>query len=312
MPVPSVGPAPEAPATHQSLIAKLRLKLIGVTILLTLVALGLLAVLFQNKMIYFPSRYGSRLEPGVGEGEAFHAYRTNDGHKQWGYLIEPGRVSGGHGGSDRNGNPESNPAPGPRFYLVFNGNASTALDVAPFFETLAGRTGCGFFIADYRGYGFNGGRPNESHVVADALSAYDSMKEEGRLGGGVGVIGHSLGAGAAFALALERDVDRLITLSAFTSIDAMARRIVPWPLYLFLLDHYPNDRRLAELLEREPNRRPDEIVLMHGRRDEVIPFSMGERLAEIAGERARFIAYDEAHHNDIHSFALGDLVRLLN
>ena len=54
---------------------------------------------------------------------------------------------------------------GPAFYLVFVGNGSTAAELVDSFETLAEETGRGFFIADYRGYGFNDGRPTEASLV---------------------------------------------------------------------------------------------------------------------------------------------------
>ncbi|MEM9252868.1 MAG: alpha/beta hydrolase, partial [Planctomycetota bacterium] len=38
------------------------------------------------------------------------------------------------------------------------------------------------------------------------------------------------------------------------------------------------------------------VLVMHGRDDELIPFAHGERLAEIAGEEATFVAFDATHN----------------
>ncbi len=280
---------------------KVRLKMIIGGVFFGVIALGSIPVVLQNKMIYFPSRYDPALKPGVGQIKAFHPYRTLDGREQWGYLIEPTQDS----------SLKNQDSSRPRFYLAFYGNAGTAMQMADFFEDLARRTGCGFFIVDYRGYGFNGGRPTESGLVADALGAYDTMKKEGRFENGVGVIGHSLGGAAGFAVAEKRHVDRLITISAFTSIDAMAKRTIIWPFPYFCWNHWPNDRRLAGLMRRPPADRPAEIILFHGRKDEIVPFEMGEQLAATPGNGLQFIPLDKAMHNDAHEIAKEDLARIL-
>lgn len=261
-------------------------------------AIALLAsipVVFQNRLIYFPRRYDAALKPGLGTLSAFRKYRTADGLEQWGFFIPPANEADGAKGAS------------PRFYLVFYGNASTAMELSSEFETLAKRTGCGFFIADYRGYGFNPGTPTERGLVADAIGAYDTLEKEGLFRDGVGVIGHSLGGGAAFALAVQRPVERVITLSTFTSVDAMIRHTVFWPLSPFSRNHWPNDQRLRELLQRPADKRPAEFLLFHARGDGTIPFSMGEALAETPGEGVRFIPVPNANHGNVLDVALETL-----
>lgn len=275
---------------------------------------GAIPVLFQNWLIYRPLRYPKFLTPQSEGYESFHPYETAGGAEQWGYLIEPGSRSAR--GTTGNGDGESTTATHaiaarPNFYLVFNGNATTALMNAGMYETLAQRTGCGFFIVDYRGFGFNAGGPDERGIVNDAIGAYDTLESEGRFDGGVGVIGQSLGGGAALVLTAERAVDRLILISTFTSMDAMVRRAVPWPLYVFNRSHFPNEQRLSDLTTRGAGQRPREIYLLHGRADELIPFSMGEALAEAGGPAVTFIPIDAATHFDMHVLALDEIARIL-
>lgn len=250
----------------------------------------------QDRMIYFPERYpeGARIE-------GRHLYNKHPKlGDQYGILIEPG--------------PGRPPTDGgsPKFYLVFNGNAATAAGVAPFFRDLSRATGCSFLLVDYRGYGFNEGRLSEAGVTQDILAAYDTMQGEGRLAGGVGVIGHSLGGAAAIALAGHRPVDRLVVLSTFTSIDAMAREVLPWPIHHLAVNQWPNDERLAGLVRRPASERPAMIALLHGRRDEVVPFRMGEELAKVAGNAVRFVPVADAHHNDIFEHSWAELAALLS
>jgi len=256
---------------------------------------GLLFV-FQNKLIYFPRRYSAAQAPGGGAAAAFHSFSGPGGRRLWGYLIEPPASAWAR--------------PRPGFYLVFYGNATLAAEIAPYFEALARRTGCGFFIADYRGYGFNPGRPTEAALTADALAAYDALAAEGRFEEGAGLIGLSLGGGVAFAVAEARPAERLIALSTFTSIDDVARHYYPRPLTWLLRNHWPNDARLRRILARPAEARPSEILILHGRSDEVIPFELGERLARLGGSAVTFQPV-EATHNDVLEAAFDALVESL-
>lgn len=248
-------------------------------------ALGALLVIFQNKLMYFASRYPETLKPGGRGAERFHPFASAEGKTQWGYLIEPGRDG-------------KQPQGKPSFYLVFGGNASTAMGLAPLFEALAHETGCGFFLADFRGYGFNDGSPTEPGITADALAAYDALEKEGRFKDGAGLIGISLGGGAAFAVAEMRPVARLLTISTFTSMNEMVREVYFRPLDRFCWNRWPNERRLREIAGRGEQDRPREIIVMHGTHDELIPVAMGKRLAAAAPGLARFIPIERAGHND--------------
>jgi uncharacterized protein len=253
-------------------------------------------VMFQDLMMYFPRRYSMS---APAQGGPFAPYTTTDGLTQWGYRVSPTRGAVGVG--------EGLPA----FYLVFYGNASLATDMAPLFEHIANHTGCSFFIVDYRGYGFNPGKPNERGMTADAIGAYDTLKAEGAFERGVGVIGHSIGAAVAVALAEARPVDRMLLISPFTSVGAMARATVPWPLSRLARNDWPNDERLARLLARPEDERPAAIGLIHGERDEIIPASMSRELAALPGGNMELHIHERAMHNDIIDFALNDVVRFL-
>ena len=57
------------------------------------------------------------------------------------------------------------------------------------------------------------------------------------------------------------------------------------------------------------------MLIIHGRRDSIIPFSMSEKLEAAAKGRAKRIAIDDADHNDLFEVggeemfkAIGDFV----
>jgi pimeloyl-ACP methyl ester carboxylesterase len=153
--------------------------------------------------------------------------------------------------------------------LVFHGNASSAASTIAWFEPLAAR-GYGIVAAEYRGYSANPGKPDEAGLFADAAAFYALAKA--RAGGGpVWVVGHSLGAGAAFGLARRERLDALVTIGAFTRLRAAAPKIAR----AFLPDDYDN-LGAVRLLD-EP------YLLVHGMADSTVSFREGEALHDAAG-----------------------------
>lgn len=272
---------------------------IGLPLLVFAAFALMLPSLLQDYLMYFPRRYEGAPPGPSAPYSRFETYTTADGLTQWGQRVDapPGA-------------PQV-PADLPGLYLVFYGNGALASEMAFFFRPLAFGTGCGFFIVDYRGYGFNSGRPTESGLTADAIGAYDTLKAAGAFERGVGVIGHSMGAAAALALAEVRHVDRLLLISPFTSIRDMARETMPLPLALIARDGWPNERRLAALLARPAGERPSSIAILHGANDEIIPVAMGRRLASLPGPPIELRVYENCGHNDIFDEAGSDVARFI-
>jgi hypothetical protein len=261
-------------------------------------ALGV-PVFFQDSLTYFPRRYPGSPPAEVSPGPGFHAYQTADGLQQWGYRIDPSAGA------------PSVPEGLPHFYLVFYGNGSLASEVAMFFDYFSRKTGCGFFIVDYRGYGFNPGRPSERGLTHDALGAYDMLKAGGDFEKGIGVIGHSLGGAVSISLAEKRHVDRMLLLSTFTSVRDVARETMPLPIAMVVRNDWPSEQRLGSILRRPADQRPSAIGLIHGARDEVIPAHMSRRLAELPNKGIELLIIDRAAHNDIFDFAADNVVDFL-
>lgn len=253
----------------------------------------------QDSMMYFPRKYPG--DPPAAENPAppWFAYTTADGVRQWGYRVDPPA-----------GAPEP-PAEAPGAWLVFYGNATLAVEMADVFEPAVREIGCTVYIVDYRGYGFNEGRPNEKNLTNDALGAYDSLEAEGAFENGVGVIGHSMGAAVGLALAGARPVDRLLLVSPFTSVRELAREYLPLPLAVVARNDWPNKDRLQALLNRPESERPASIGLMHGARDEIIPVSMGRDLAALAPDTIQLKVYDSAMHNDIFAWCEDELAAFM-
>lgn len=285
-------------------------------------------ILNQNKQIYRARRYPAILVPGEGDMKEYRRYTAADGHENWGLFIEPPSsvaAQDADGDADTGGGSESvvvaaldavaasdsvTPVE-PAFYLFFNGNASIPRDKHGLLRRFASDSGCTFFLPDYRGYGFNDGRPTEKNLMADILGAYDTMEAEGRFDRGVGVIGYSLGGAAAIALALERPVDRLIVVSTFTSVDDIAPTFIRWPYHHFVWSHWANDERFPSLMARPTGERPAEIYLFHGAKDRVVPIKMGNQLASAPGPGLKYKTYRAATHENVFKYAEKDILAIL-
>jgi pimeloyl-ACP methyl ester carboxylesterase len=76
----------------------------------------------------------------------------------------------------------------------------------------------------------------------------------------------------------------------------MAKRTVGTPLCYVLRDRFDNAARLSELAAQTPSSR---VQLYHGQEDGVVPFSMGQSLAQKFPMMITFHPVAGAGHNDL-------------
>lgn len=183
------------------------------------------------------------------------------------------------------------PPPGARTVVFFHGNGEQIGDSIPLAKDLA-RRGFGVALVEYRGYGPSAGpMPTEAGLYLDAEAALDALATRGIPRDGVTLWGTSLGSGVAAEMARRGRGASLVLVTPYTSIPGVAARFAPFlPTRLCVVDHFDTLAKAAGI--RIPT------LIIHGDRDEVIPYDMGELLARtIAG--ARFISVAGGHHNDL-------------
>ncbi len=154
------------------------------------------------------------------------------------------------------------------------------------------RAGLAGFIFDYRGYGLSTGRPSEAGVYRDARAAYEYAVN------GLGVpperlvlFGRSLGGAVAADLALQAPVRAIILDGAFTSVGDMANHHYRWlPGKGRYAHKFDTARKLAQIGIPK--------LIIHGEKDQVVPFRMGERLFEAAAPPKEFYPIAGAGHED--------------
>jgi len=151
------------------------------------------------------------------------------------------------------------------------------------------------FIFDYRGYGRSSkGRNSEKGFYEDAGAAYDWLiRERGIMPGDIILFGRSLGGAAAVDLAVSRQARALVIESGFTSTRSMAKTMPVFRVLSPLLPkNYNNLKKIQDI--RIPT------LVIHGDKDEIIPFSMGEALFQAAAGPKYFYRIKGAGHNDTY------------
>ncbi len=131
--------------------------------------------------------------------------------------------------------------------------------------------GVSVLLVEYPGYGRSSGTPSQASIAQAMAAAYDwAIGQPGVDRTRVIGYGRSLGGGAVCALARERSLAAIVLESTFTSITAMAAELFHLPGFLV---RNPFDNLAAVTSFAGP------ILLLHGERDEVIPFEHARRLA---------------------------------
>lgn len=163
--------------------------------------------------------------------------------------------------------------------IFFHGNSGHAWKYLPYyrhFHTLGYR----LVLAEYPGFGWRDGQPNEAHIVRDALALYKHWRERTPSPQPVIVLGKSLGTGVAIQVAAQASVppSKLVLLTPFRSItEVAASKYWMLPVGLLLKDTFASDQYLP--------RYTGPVSMLIAGRDDVVGASTGLQLLELARQR---------------------------
>ena len=128
--------------------------------------------------------------------------------------------------------------------VYFGGNAENVAYTAVDFSTEFPEHTT--YLMKYRGYGGAEGSASEASLFADALALFDHINQSPKTK--ITIMGRSLGAGVATFLAAERTANKLILITPFTSLRAVAIDWFPiFPIKTLLKDHYDSAARIDEI-----------------------------------------------------------------
>ena len=162
---------------------------------------------------------------------------------------------------------------------------------APIVAHLA-RHGYSVLTFDYRGYGLSTGRPTERGLYRDVSALLERVQRDRDQFRPIVYWGRSLGtAMAAYAATVKRP-DGLILESGFPGARALIRTS---PLLAFLGLFSTYRFPTADLLKHVDA----PILVMHGDRDGVVPFALGQELFERIPGPKQFVTVHGGDHNDV-------------
>ena len=145
-----------------------------------------------------------------------------------------------------------------------------------------------FLIIAWRGFNGNKGKPSERGLYVDGKSAIDWLIKKGVDEKNLILYGESLGTGVATHLAQNKNYAGVILETPFTSMIDAAKNFYPYiPINLLLKDKFENFKKVKNI--NSP------ILVMHGEVDQIVPFSMGKKIYEIANnpKYSYFTKYDD-------------------
>jgi len=182
------------------------------------------------------------------------------------------------------------PAADPRGTLIVShgnaGNISGRIDLARLFHEL----GLNVLLYDYRGYGQSTGQASEEGLYRDMEAVWQfATQTQGVPDEQIVLFGRSLGGAPSTYLATRENPGALVLDSAFTSVPDVAAHHYPFlPVRQLATLSFDSEARLPEVTAP--------VLVLHSPDDEVIPFSHGERLYEVANEPKAFLQLEGGHN----------------
>ena len=187
--------------------------------------------------------------------------------------------------------------------LFFHGNAGT-LDNRIYKLNFLGNLDINFLIIAWRGYSGSSGKPTELGLYQDAKSAVNWLNLRGIAEKNIILYGESLGTSVAIEIGQNKNFAGIILEAPFTSMVDTGKKYYPFfPVKLLLKDKYESKNKIKNI--KFP------ILVMHGKKDKIIPFYMGEAIYNLANKPKfkyfsdnddHMMDFDENLVNEISSF----------
>ena len=188
--------------------------------------------------------------------------------------------------------------------LFFHGNAGK-LDNRVYKLNELSKLELNYLIVAYRGFSGNAGKPTESGLYEDANFAKIWLNKNGVKDKDIIIYGESLGTAVAIDLASRYNFSGVILESPFTSMLDLAQKYYPiFPVKLILKDRYESRKKLNDI--KSP------VLVMHGKKDKIVPFYMGEQILEaLSSPKFSYFNDNDDHMMEYNEDLLGSIKNFL-
>ena len=232
-----------------------------ILIILLLYLLTTLAVyIFQRKLLYHPSAppYFSQDVSGSGLDHEFEKIKIKVNKdinlNGWFHLKSKEKKT----------------------ILFLHGNAGN-LDNRIYKLNFLGNLDINFLIIAWRGYSLSDGKPSETGLYEDAKAGVNFLLSKDILEKDIILYGESLGTAIAVEIGQNKSFAGIILEAPFTSMIDLGQKYYPFfPVKFLLKDKYENKNKIKNL--KSP------ILVLHGKKDKIVPFYMGEKIFEMAND----------------------------
>lgn len=178
-------------------------------------------------------------------------------------------------------------APGRPTVLFLHGNGGSIAHRAGRLAFYQAR-GFGAAFLSWRGYGGSTGTPHEPGLITDAETALAHLTTQGA--DPIILVAESLGTGVAVQLAARHPVGALILEAPYTAAVDVAARAYPFvPVRWLMQDQFRSRDYIARV--HAP------LLILHGKRDAVIPFAFGQTLFDLANEPKTLMSLGPVGHD---------------
>jgi fermentation-respiration switch protein FrsA (DUF1100 family) len=243
--------------------------------MLILVIFSVLMFLFfyarQRSLIYFPNRQTPTLEQYHAQDMRIVSLTTEDQLllNAWYKPAENGHAT----------------------ILYLHGNAGNIGARMPLARQFM-HVGLGVLLLEYRGYGGNPGSPSEQGLYKDGRAGMRFLQEQGVNSKKIALFGESLGTGVATEIGMEIPVCAMVLQSPYTSMADLASYHYPW-IMVKPWDKYDSLQKIERI--NAP------LLILHGKLDQVVPYSQGLRLFHQAKAPKEIVSFDHTDHHNLWS-----------
>tara|TARA_B100000963_G_scaffold356347_1_gene376286 strand:+ start:928 stop:1728 length:801 start_codon:yes stop_codon:yes gene_type:complete len=188
--------------------------------------------------------------------------------------------------------------------LIFHGNAGDLSNRIYKLNEL-NKLNLNILLISWRGFSNNKGSPTERNLYEDAETAIKWLNEKQVKNEKIILYGESLGTGVAVEMGKKFNFNSIILESPFTSIENSAKIYYPYlPVSLLLKDKYDSISKIKMVTSP--------ILIMHGEKDDVVPFYMGKELFEKANNPKHFyFTPDDDHMMEFNSKLLNEIKKFI-
>jgi pimeloyl-ACP methyl ester carboxylesterase len=230
----------------------------------------LLVLIFQRRLIYFPTKIPADVIESVAAGHGFVPWKDPTGEIIGWKILARGASTAS--------------------VLVVHGNAGCALSRDYLARPIHDAAAVDVFVLEYPGYGARSGSPSKASFLAAAEAAFQLLPTNSPRY----VVSESIGAGVACDLAKchPQGIAGLALFVPYDNFATVAQRQMPFlPAYFLLLDRFNPAACLKNY------RGPVQFVIAGA--DEIIGAASGKKLAGDYGGPKKIEIIPGAHHNEV-------------